>query len=261
MTNSLFANALPLLAICMSSSVVCLAQVEVPEGTKVRVRLEQPLSSATAEVNQHVQLAVSEDVTVKGLVAIPRGAVVDGKILVAVPKRRMGRTGKLDFSIDDILASDGGKIPLRYSPVKKNGGSHTVRTGVITAGVAVLFWPAAPFVLLMQGKDANFAQGMTFEVFTNTAYSVKARPEPAVATAAVTTSATSVTITSDFPGADIEVDGKFAASTPSTLQLSPGAHKIRVSKDSKSWQRDVTVVAGDSVRLAATLEDATTAQR
>ena len=85
----------------------------------------------------------------------------------------MGRTGKLDFSIDRAIAVDGGSVPLRYSIVKKEGGSHAVRTGVITAGVAVLFWPAAPFFLLMKGKDTVINKGMIFEVFTDAAHSTK----------------------------------------------------------------------------------------
>ena len=169
------------------------AETQIPEATKVKVRLEQPLSSATAEENQPVQLAVSEDVILKDVVVIPRESVVNGTVVQAVPKRRMGRTGKLDFSIDSIILQDGGKIPVRYSVVKKEGGSHAVRTGVITAGVAVLFWPAAPFMLLMKGKETTFNKGMTFEIFTDVLYTIKPKggipatisvaepPEPPVA--------------------------------------------------------------------------------
>jgi hypothetical protein len=156
--------------------LVCLAaQVEIPEGTKVRVRLDQPLSSATAEEQQPVQLAVTDDIILNEITVIPRDSLVKGTIVQAVPKRRMGRTGKLDFSIDEIIAPDGGKIPLRYNPVKKEGGSHAVRTGVITAGVAVLFWPAAPFMLLVKGKETTFNKGMTFEVFTDSKYTLKSK--------------------------------------------------------------------------------------
>jgi hypothetical protein len=161
--------------------VMLIAQ-DIPEATKVRVRLEQPLSSATAEEGQPVQLAVSEDVKVNDAVVIVHDAVVNGTVVQSVAKRRMGRTGKLDFSIDNIVLADGGKVPVRYSVVKKEGGSHATSTGIITAGVAVLFWPAAPFVLLRKGKDTIYNKGMTFEVFTDAAYTAKARG-PAGATA------------------------------------------------------------------------------
>jgi hypothetical protein len=153
--------------------VVLFAQ-DIPEATKVRVRLEQPLSSATAEEGQPVQLAVSEDVKINDVVVIPHDTVVNGTVVQSVAKRRMGRTGKLDFSIDTIVLGDGAKIPVRYSVIKKEGGSHATSTGIITAGVAVVFWPAAPFILLRKGKDTVYNKGVTFEVFTDTAYSAKA---------------------------------------------------------------------------------------
>ena len=40
------------------------AQVEIPVGTPVKVRLEENLSSATAQMGQSVQLSVAEEVKV-----------------------------------------------------------------------------------------------------------------------------------------------------------------------------------------------------
>ena len=159
-------------SIAHSSKVELGAQV-IPEGTKVQIRLEQPLSSATAEVGQPVTLAVSDDVVINDVIVIAQDSVVNGTIVKARKKRRMGRTGKLDFSIDNILLSNGKRLPVRYSLVKKDGGSKAVSTGVITAGVAVLFFPAAPFVLLRKGKDTKYNKGMKFEVFTDAAYTLK----------------------------------------------------------------------------------------
>jgi hypothetical protein len=147
--------------------------IEMPDGTKVRVRLEQQLSSATADEGQPVQFSIVEPVYVGDVEVIPVGTSVHGTVLKAIAKRRMGRTGKLDFSITEIVLAKGGKIPVRYSIIKKDGGSSAVSTGVITAGVAVLFWPAAPFLLLRKGKDFTFNQGMIFEVFTDSMYVVK----------------------------------------------------------------------------------------
>jgi hypothetical protein len=56
-------------------------------------------------------------------------------------------------------------------------------------------------------------------------------------------------------GADINVDGKFMGSTPSTIQLSPGEHLVSVEKEGlRPWQRTMTVSAGGSVTIDATLE-------
>src|SRR5437870_9933793 len=160
-----------LLSIFLASSL-CLAQIRIPEGTKVRVRLEQNLSSETAEENEPVQLIVTEAITINNTVVLAQGANVIGIVVQAEPKRRMGRTGKLEFSVERVTAVDNSVIPLRYTVNKKEGGSHAVSTGIITAGVAVVFWPAAPFFLLRHGKEAKLNKGMIFDVFTDQDHSL-----------------------------------------------------------------------------------------
>jgi hypothetical protein len=55
-------------------------------------------------------------------------------------------------------------------------------------------------------------------------------------------------------GADIEIDGNFVGSTPSSLTAAPGQHQIVVKKAGyEAWQRRVTVTGGH-VRLDAQLE-------
>jgi hypothetical protein len=84
----------------------------------------------------------------------------------------MGRAGKLDFSIDRVKSVDDQWIPLRYTVTKKSGNSKAVSTGIITAGVAVVFWPAAPVMLLRRGQDVTINRGVSFDVFTDANHSV-----------------------------------------------------------------------------------------
>lgn len=63
-----------------------------------------------------------------------------------------------------------------------------------------------------------------------------------------------LSITSTPAGADIDIDGKFLGSTPSTLDLAAGDHQITVRKKGyKDWTRRMTLVAG-LVNLSAELE-------
>jgi PEGA domain len=65
----------------------------------------------------------------------------------------------------------------------------------------------------------------------------------------------SVVVKSTPPGADINVDRKWMGSTPSTIQLTPGDHEVSIEKDElRPWQRTMTVVAGGSSTIDATLE-------
>lgn len=65
---------------------------------------------------------------------------------------------------------------------------------------------------------------------------------------------TRLTITSEPAGADIEVDGSFVGSTPSSIDLTAGEHHIIVKKPGyKSWERKIHTSSGN-VQLAAELE-------
>jgi hypothetical protein len=188
----------------------------------------------------------------------------------------MGRAGHLDFSLDRVRTADGQWIPLRYTPNRKNGESHAVRTGVITAGVAVVFWPAAPVFLLMKGKDTTINKGVIFDAFTDENHvmgaqapapappgftqptsSAPANPRPN-ASAGVAT----VTINSNVSGADIEIDSEFVGSTPTTLQLAAGSHDVAVKSARGSWHRVLQVSPGSSINLNADMGATTmTAER
>ena len=241
------------------SAALVAAQVTVPDGTKIRVRLDQTISSGTADQGQVVELSVAEPIKVDGQVVIPEGSRVTGTVTEAHEKRHMGRAGKLDFSIDRVRAADGEWIPLRYTINKKSGGSHAVSTGVLTAGAAVLFWPAAPAILLIKGKDVTLNKGMVFDTFTDQDHAVGASGASGSTVAAAKGSngvagAASVTIGSNVPGADVEVDGAYVGSTPATLPLSAGTHQITVKSGVAVWQRSLLVNAGGTVNVNAQLE-------
>ena len=203
---------------------------------------------------------------------IAQGASAVGTIVQAVPKRRMGRTGKLDFSIERVIAADNDHIPLRYTPVKKEGGSHAARTGALTAGAAVVFWPAAPVFLLMKGKDVTVNRGVTIDVFTDANHGMKAKPAaPALVAAAAAPQlalagtpqgaggappaaqlqTATVKFTSEPDGAEIELDGAFVGSTPATLPVTPGMHNIAVRRGALDWRRSVQIQDGSSITLNA----------
>lgn len=236
-----------------------LAQITIPSGTKVTCRLEQSLSSATAQEGQAVNLSVTEDVRVNDVVVIRQGATVYGAVTMASEKRRMGRSGKLDFSIEKVRAADGEFIPLRYTPFKKSGEGKGVTTGVLTAGAAVVFWPAAPLFLLMKGKDVTINKGITIDVFTDADHALRnAGRTQGMQVAALTPQslpgdAVSVTIEADVDGAEIEVDGAYVGSAPSTRRLAPGPHTVTVRDGAAVWERTINIQPGDSLRVRAKL--------
>ena len=217
----------------------------IPEGTKIKVQLEQDLSGDKAQEGQDVQLSVVEDIKIGEIVAIAQGANVTGKVTLAQPKRRLGRTGKIDFSIERVTAVDQTSISLRYTVNKKEGGSHAVSTGVITTGVAIAFFPAAPFVLLRTGKEAKVEKGTIFEVFTDQAHALSIKDDA---------KNSQIDIVSNPTGADVEINGDFVGNTPISVDLPVGEHEVVLKKKGfLDWSRKFKAI-GASVSVNAELE-------
>lgn len=244
---------------CVLLSGIAAAQVRIPEGTPLRVRLENDLCSATAQEGQKVALTVVDDVAIGGSVVIPAGAPVLGRVTQAVPKS-LGRNGKVDFSVESLTAADGEAIRLRYSRDQKS--SNALSKGIMSAGALVLFGPAGPLLKVMTVKDATLQKGTVVQVFTDEAHVFKAKG-PAVAAGETPASQPPedsrpaiiiVSINSTPAGAQVTVDGTAMGETPASFQIDPGAHEIQLQKDGFAvWKQKVTAKPGQPIDLDAKL--------
>ena len=128
----------------------------------------------------------------------------------------------------------------------------------------------------MHGKDITIPKGTEITAYLNGDFNLDpakfgGRPtnetppvqpapapvaQPAQSAATVPAGEASTAVIKSTPdGADITVDGKYVGSTPSTLRLAPGDHTISVAKSGfKAWQRTMTVSAGATLSIEATLE-------
>ena len=191
-------------------------------------------------------------------------------------KRRMARGGKLDVNIDDVRLSDGEKAPLRAVKEAKGGGHTGAMTGAIVA-TAIVFFPAAPLFLFMHGKDITIPKGTEITAYVNGDIAldpVRFQPQAVGKPAAEATSGqqspaspaaqgangndpalSAVEVKSTPDGADITVDEKYMGSTPSTLKLGAGDHKVKIEKPGfKAWERILTVGARAAATVNATLD-------
>jgi hypothetical protein len=248
------------------------------DGTPVKLRITRNLSSADARTGDRVDFEVLEDVKEKDEIVIPRGGIAWGTVTEAQAKRRMARGGKLDVNIDDVRLVDGEKAPLRAVKEVKGGGHTGAMTGAIV-GTAIVFFPAAPLFLLMHGKDITIPKGTEITAYINgdipldakkfapqTNSSAQADPPatqppanavPAQNAASVAAQLSTIEIKSTPDGAEITVDDKFMGSTPESLKLTAGDHKITIAKTGfKAWERTMTVSEGAVARIDATLDKA-----
>src|SRR5208337_4022320 len=231
------------------------------DGTAVKLRLNRNVSSADATVGESVDFEVLEEIAIDGYVVVPKGGTAIGTVTEAVPKRRMGRAGKLEIVLDYVRLSDKEKAAVRAVKDVK-GGSHTVGMTVGIVATGLLFWPAAPFFLFMHGKDITIPKGAEVTAYVNgdqrlsaanflregeDIVQLSAPPDsaPAVSQAPAALAAPpaigSYEIQSDPQSAEVYVDGAFIGNTPATLKLRPGQRNIRVALTGyKDWSRDLT---------------------
>jgi len=257
------------------------------DGTAVTLRLGRSLSSADAHAGDRVDFEVAEEVSVNRIVVIPKDSLASGTVITAHKKRRMGRAGKLDVSIDGVQLADGERVTLR-AVKESQGGSHT---GIMAGGMvatSLIVWPVAPVFLLMHGKDVTIPKGTEVSAYISgdvkldlakfqPAPLVPASPpvpatqqvSPASRTAIPTPGPTDAPASPDQgavaelevcstpDGADIEIDGNFVGSTPSTMGVAAGPHQLSVKKTGfKPWERKITVSSGH-IKIDAMLEPQT----
>jgi hypothetical protein len=226
------------------------------DGTAIKLRLAETISSADATTGQQVPFEVTEDVVVQGITVIPKGAPALATVTEAQSKRRMGRGGKLDVNIDSVRLADGEKAQLRAVKDSKGGGHVGAMTGAMVA-TAIVFFPAAPLFLFMKGKDITIPKGTEVTAFVQGDMKLdmaKFGAPPVGPSAAPANAMASITVESSVPGADIEVDGNFVGSTPSKVEVTPGSHTISVKKKGyQSWTRTMNV-SGSGAKVNADLE-------
>src|SRR6202167_2265191 len=241
------------------------------DGTPVKLRIAQTVSSADAHLNDRVEFEVLEEIRISGVLIIPKGGIALGTVTEAQPKRRMARGGKLEIVMDSVRLTDGEKAALRATK-GGNGGGHT---GAMTAGIvatALVCLVCAPLFLLMHGKDITIPKGTEIPTFVDgnmpldlakyqeaafPSQQVQANPPASGGVPSAVSQANGeagIEITSVPAGADVELDGNFIGNTPSTIGVSPGDHTISVKKKGyKTWERKIKVSSG-KVNVFAELE-------
>jgi hypothetical protein len=278
------------------------------DGTPVKLRISETISSADAKVGQEIPFEVVEDVMVDQVVVLPKGATAIATVTDAEHKKTMGRAGKLNISISYARLADNEKVALRAMQENKGGGHVGAMTTAMVA-TSIVFFPAAPLFLFIHGKDTTIPQGTEITAFVDgdmhlnmanfgvapmapvlppppppvaapvdiasppaeplpapapasadtVAPPAEAQPAPQAppAQAASDTSAqASLSVDSNPPGADIEIDGAFVGNAPSTIPIAAGRHEIAIKKKGFStWTRTLNVNGG-TVHIAAELEQA-----
>ena len=226
------------------------ATIKIPDSTPIRLTVTDRLNSATSEVDDTVHLEVAEDVRVRGIVVIPRGSMASGHVVAVQHRQRMGKGGKLVFSVDFVRTPDGTDISVRAQAERKGKDKRSLMP--------------SPLHVLGKGKDLEIPQGTHILAYINGNHEIslgnnspaiasQTSSEPAITVTPGDISSVAVTSTPDH--ADISVDGKFLGTTPSTVRITSGDHSVTIEKAGfKAWQRIMTLTMGGNITLDVSLD-------
>jgi hypothetical protein len=109
--------------------------IVIPAGTPIVVRLQQPISSATAAAGDHFSAVLDEPLTIDGTLVAPKGADVSGQVVAARKSGRLHNSGYLRIALVS-LSVEGRETPVSSSSVFLTGGRYMKRNLAFIGGGA-----------------------------------------------------------------------------------------------------------------------------
>ncbi len=91
----------------------------VPVGTVIKLKLLDPVSSATAKLGDQFDLMVADNIIVDNSIVIPQGSVVRGSIEEVQAPRMLFKGGLVRLYFDHIVSATGKQVPF-YAGIYNN---------------------------------------------------------------------------------------------------------------------------------------------
>ena len=181
------------------------------------------------------------------MTVIAKGTAVAGNVMQVKRKRRIARGDRLSVGIDFVRLADGEIVLVRGVKDATGGGRVRVMTGAIAAS-GVFFFPAAPFFLLLHGKDATIPAGTELTAYVDGRTPLKKANFKDRGRGDSAADMALLEISSNPTGADVEIDGKAAGNAPFSARLTPGEHHVIVRKPGFStWDKRISISPGESL--------------
>lgn len=160
-----------------TSPEVAPRQLKIPAGTPVEIEVAYSVSSLDVRANDLISFRLAVPVTVDGVTAIDRNALVTARVVQAKRGGHWGKAGKLAWVMQDVVAVDLTRVALTAHPELRGGQQRITGTshgGQVAAQIAIaapLMLFAAPVALMAgfkRGENAVLPEGKRFIVFVNT---------------------------------------------------------------------------------------------
>lgn len=185
-------------AICVSAALAA----EIPQGTHLLLRMENTLSTRTAQEGDYVYLRTASPISVDGQIVVPVGSYVQGVVAQAKRSGRVSGRAQLAIRLETLTLAQGkvvkfaphlNSVDSAGSGQKVTGKENVVEqgstrgkdaeriailagSGASIGGIADRSWKGAGIgagagtavglasVLLSRGKEVELRQGSTLDV-------------------------------------------------------------------------------------------------
>ncbi|HKW61464.1 MAG TPA: hypothetical protein VJN89_02870 [Candidatus Acidoferrum sp.] len=141
------------------------AKLVLKEGTDVKLKFAQDLSSKTAAEDDPVNLVLDEDLKVGDVVVAKAGAKAVGAVTHVKKAGMMGKAGELNMRLEYVLVGDT-RMKLRGTKGKEGQGKE----GAAVA-LTVLFGPIG---LIKHGKNVEIKEGTPLAAYVDQDFTVPA---------------------------------------------------------------------------------------
>ena len=129
--------AVALWAISGALMTMAAVNVRIPPGTSLQVRIDEKLSSETANIGQVFHGSLAARVVANGRTLFPKGAIVTGEVVNVERSGRLSAPGELHLSLRTIRT--GGRLyAVSVQTVVIKGASHTKSNVAKIGGGSVL---------------------------------------------------------------------------------------------------------------------------
>lgn len=140
-------------------------RLKIPAGTPLEIEAAFDVSSQAVRRGDRISFRVVNPVVVGGKIVIASGATATARVTKAERGGHFGRAGRLAWSMEEVTAVDGTRIPVEMSS-HLVGDSKGAKVATQTVLTGVLLWPIAPVALLhglKRGENALLPAGKRFE--------------------------------------------------------------------------------------------------
>ena len=172
--NSYFRSTFAI-ALCamLGTWAMAAANVKIPAGTSVQVRITEKLSSETANVGEVFHGSLAAPVVANGRTLFPKGAIVTGEVVNVERSGRLSTPGELHLNLRSIRTG-GRTYPVSVQTVVIKGDSHT-KSNVTKIGGGTAFG-ALIGAIAGGGKGAAIGAGVGAAAGTGVAAGTGKKP-------------------------------------------------------------------------------------